>query len=123
MHDVDALEREINSGYGTDAVHRLVAECVAESQWLKDLIDDVIKAERRRVVKALNDEADRYDPEIEPIGRGDHMAAVIIRGLIDRVVPSEDPMCVCGDTLSGHGTTDNHNFVDAAWYYRQDPTN
>jgi hypothetical protein len=40
MHDVDALEREINSGYGTDAVHRLVAERVAESEWLKELIAD-----------------------------------------------------------------------------------
>lgn len=28
-----------------------------------------------------------------------------------------DPICVCGSELSGHGFSDNHNFVSAAEYY------
>lgn len=36
MTDVEALEREINSAFGTDAVHRLVADKVVESRWLKE---------------------------------------------------------------------------------------
>lgn len=52
-HEVDALEAELNSKYGTDHVHRIMAEAVASSNWLSQRIRDAKDIGHARAVQEV----------------------------------------------------------------------